>query len=583
MKSVTTRTLLTLILIAASAASAVEKEPPRNQAAKDEYKDASVHLGEDGKLVYTPDERGNKIPDFSRCGYMGGGVKLPDVPVKITLEPREGMPKELETYDPENPVLLDAADDAPRIQKAIDEVSAMPLDENGFRGAVLLKRGVYRTTTTLWIKASGVVLRGEGQAKDGSVILCAVSRPSAVIEIYGKRILTEIPNSRREIADKYVPWGVTSFNLKSTKGLAVGDTVVVFRPNTYEWLDVMGMRKKGWGKEKPVNEWGMCFDFMHMRFERNITAIEGNRITLDAPTVQAMDEKFGGGFVYKFTEEGAISQSGVEHLRTIGAVPSPASAPVKYTTLKSGVRFTGCVNCWARNLSLLRVDGCPFEVGSKHHMYADVGRMGTCKFITIQDCAALRGHSVFIIRRAQFCLIQRCMSYRGHHCNSSGARVQGPNVYLDMVNVQGFDAGPHHNYAMGLLYDNVLAKKMIAYHGRPHGWRGAQTVFWNAMPLIGTVITQLPKVDGLPVGRNYFFSTAQHKGREQLRGSAYEPRSLYLKQLEERLGKEAVKNVTTEAQRKASIDRKSELHRYTFLWEPIMYGIGEQTRKEAKK
>ena len=280
MKSVTPRTLLPLILLIAGAlaASAAENKPPRNQAAKDEYKDASVHLGEDGKLVYTPDERGNLIPDFSRCGYMGGGVKIPDVPVKITLEPREGMPKELETYDPKNPILLEAGDDAQRIQKAIDEVSAMPLDENGFRGAVLLKRGVYRTTTTLWIKASGVVLRGEGQAKDGTVILCAVSEvPSAVIELYGERILSESPGSRREIADTYVPWGVTSFNLKSVEGLAVGDTVVVFRPNTYEWLDVMGMRKY-WGQKPREGQW-MNFDFMNMRFERVITAIEGNRIT----------------------------------------------------------------------------------------------------------------------------------------------------------------------------------------------------------------------------------------------------------------------------------------------------------------
>ena len=27
-----------------------------------------VYPGEDGKLVYTPDEKGNVIPDFSHCG-----------------------------------------------------------------------------------------------------------------------------------------------------------------------------------------------------------------------------------------------------------------------------------------------------------------------------------------------------------------------------------------------------------------------------------------------------------------------------------------------------------------------------------
>src|SRR5476651_868243 len=65
-----------------------------------------VYPGKDGKLVYVPDENGNTIPDFSNCGYMGGGVKLPDVPVQATVNPGEG-------------------DAGARIQAAIDKVSAM--------------------------------------------------------------------------------------------------------------------------------------------------------------------------------------------------------------------------------------------------------------------------------------------------------------------------------------------------------------------------------------------------------------------------------------------------------------------------
>jgi len=83
-----------------------------------------VYPGEDGRLIYMPDEKDNIIPDFSHAGYMGGGVKLPDVPVRVTVEPGKG-------------------NDALRIQAAIDRVSKMPLDRNGFRGAVLLKRGRY--------------------------------------------------------------------------------------------------------------------------------------------------------------------------------------------------------------------------------------------------------------------------------------------------------------------------------------------------------------------------------------------------------------------------------------------------------
>jgi hypothetical protein len=134
-------------------------------SAKPKEEQASVKLGENGKLEYIADARENMIPDFSRAGYMGGGVKIPDLPVRITLEPRPGMNMALEMYNPDDPPDAGEGDDFPRIQAAIDKVSAMPLDKNGLRGAVLLKKGLYRTSKGLSIKASGVVLRGEGQGK----------------------------------------------------------------------------------------------------------------------------------------------------------------------------------------------------------------------------------------------------------------------------------------------------------------------------------------------------------------------------------------------------------------------------------
>src|SRR4051812_29065437 len=73
-----------------------------------------VHPGPDGKLVYTADENGNTIPDFSNCGYHGGGVRIPDVAVKATVAPES-----------------DAKDDTARIQQAINEVAKMPRDHNG--------------------------------------------------------------------------------------------------------------------------------------------------------------------------------------------------------------------------------------------------------------------------------------------------------------------------------------------------------------------------------------------------------------------------------------------------------------------
>src|SRR5687767_7746803 len=82
-----------------------------------------VKFGTDGKLVYKQDTKGNRVMDFSNAGYMGGGVSLPDVPVKVNVNASSG-------------------DRTAAIQTAINQVAAMPL-VNGFRGTVLLGPGTY--------------------------------------------------------------------------------------------------------------------------------------------------------------------------------------------------------------------------------------------------------------------------------------------------------------------------------------------------------------------------------------------------------------------------------------------------------
>src|SRR3954449_5773027 len=104
-----------------------------------------VRRGADGKLAYKSTPAGDRIMDFSYAGYMGGGVALPNVPVKRTIHP------------------TNTDDDSKTIQAALDEVAKLPL-ENGFRGAVLLAPGLFNCPQTLPLPASGIVLRGSGSA-----------------------------------------------------------------------------------------------------------------------------------------------------------------------------------------------------------------------------------------------------------------------------------------------------------------------------------------------------------------------------------------------------------------------------------
>src|SRR5690606_4807297 len=110
-----------------------------------------VYPGIDGKLTYVADSLGNTIPDFSNAGYKGGGLPIPTIAIKATIWPVLG-------------------DNSDNIQKVIDSVSALPADASGFRGAILLKMGYFRLEKPLYIKASGIVLRGEGMGETGTIL-----------------------------------------------------------------------------------------------------------------------------------------------------------------------------------------------------------------------------------------------------------------------------------------------------------------------------------------------------------------------------------------------------------------------------
>jgi len=110
-----------------------------------------IEISKDGKLTYTPDANGDRVPDFSYCGYMASELPIPDVPVKVIVPAMKG-------------------DATEKIQSAIDYVSSLPFDKQGFRGAVLLEKGTFEIAGGLTIRTSGVVLRGTGSDSAGTIL-----------------------------------------------------------------------------------------------------------------------------------------------------------------------------------------------------------------------------------------------------------------------------------------------------------------------------------------------------------------------------------------------------------------------------
>lgn len=449
--------------------------------------------------VLHADERGNTVPDFSRAGYRGGGVVLPVAATVRQLAPSEK-----------------SEDDGIRIQQALDEIASLPADSDGRRGALLLRRGTYRVTGSLQVDA-GVVLRGEGSGENDGTLIVATgterrpliivgapgfSRPASVIGTTPAHTgSAEVEGTSRRVVDGYVPWSGRTLTLEHIDRLSVGDRVVVFRPGTGEWIAALGMDRIKRSPDNPpesgrkLHQWKPAeYDFPMERF---ITAIDHaeNRVTLDAPLMIALDEKFGGARLYR-AESRRAAEGGVESLR-LAAEYKPGQETSDRDHAEIGVLFRASENAWARDVVALH-----FNLGfvTEH----------TAIFTTITDSALLDpvgpirgGHRYGFNLRGQYGLVENCRVRNARHAFSTSFRTRGPNVFLDgEAELSHTDSGPHERFALGALYDNIRESGDLIVQNRGdwgtgHGWAGAQQVFWNCT-VGGVIVLQRP-----PTAQNY--------------------------------------------------------------------------------
>ncbi|MBY0328443.1 MAG: glycoside hydrolase family 55 protein, partial [Gemmataceae bacterium] len=261
-----------------------------------------VATGSTGKLEYKTTPKGDRIVDFSYAGYMGGGVAIPNVQARKEVAPSGG-------------------DDSAAIQAAIAEVSALPL-EKGFRGAVLLKPGTFLCSKPITIAKEGVVLRGSGSGKDGTLIKMT-GEPHTAFIIEGPDLSypkVTLANSY-PIADAYIPAGAQSFSVKDAKGLAVGDSIRIRWQRTGKWIAFMGMdklvRKR---KGQPDNPQTWMKEDSEIVIHRTIRSIEGNRLTLNVPLTDTVDAQLLGkevAVVIKTPALKYLSQCGIESLQIV--------------------------------------------------------------------------------------------------------------------------------------------------------------------------------------------------------------------------------------------------------------------------
>lgn len=501
-----------------------------------------VSLGPDNRLHYATDANGNRIMDFSYAGYEGGGVFLPNAPVRATVIPT-------------------GADDTAAIQSAIDKVSALPLDKKGFRGTVQLASGTFNVSSTLNINASGVILRGNGTGADGTTI-SMTGDPFLFLKIAGSGSWQTLGNAAT-ITDSYVPSGANSFTVSDASGFAVGDTVLIRRPVTSQWIHLMGMDTLV--RNGQPQTWISAGSTITT--DRVISAINGNRITIDVPLSDNLDSQFTSPTTLsKYTFSGRISHVAAEGFAVIA---NPQNVDITEPQF-NGLNMSAVINGWIRDVIFQDTQNT-ITVSStvKQTTFDNVVVIHT-KPHTGDGPAdfALSGTQLFVNNSA---VKKVCDFNADPNCNpqSTGtwaavtqSRVTGPIVLLNFFGAdRGFD--PHQRWATGLLCDNcnfpnshTADKAGIAYSNRGilgsgQGWDAGWSVAWNVnatyflvqqppgsqnfcIGCAGTILTEAQPGSSSPMVPNGIYDSF---------GVRVTPSSLYLEQLCERLGPDAVAKI----------------------------------------
>ena len=446
-----------------------------------------VSMGPDGKLVYRAySEQGDRLMDWSQCGYKNSSVPIPDVPVAVTLEPLSGQAVQIDNLA--YPMGPDSRD---RVQAAIDKVAAMKADGDGVRGAVLLKRGTYYLTGSLTIR-SGVVLRGEGDGDDGTILIMRSPEGHGTAIHLGEPEGQVVPLGEGEadavrIVDEYVPSGSITLRLADTSPFKAGDFVYVRKTVNQAWIDLLGVGerlrhirggKEGMGKRPWTPE---AYRFRHLR---RIEAVNGNQITLDAILPQSFDQAHGGGDVYKVDVTKMGTHCGIESLQIVSNYDTTVTSQSKqanYLNFATAIAVRGAYDSWVRDCVV------------KHVSFAAVNIGSNTRQITVRDVKCLkpvgpvRGGKryAFNISGGTLHLFYKCYSEDSRHDFAIGSRETGPFAFVKCTAVRGGQSEPHHRWSTGALYDNVITKDgaLAAINrgdsGSGHGWAGANMMFWN--------------------------------------------------------------------------------------------------------
>lgn len=464
------------------------------------------------KLSYQTDKRGDRVPDFSACGYTAGAQPLPDVAPVLVVPTAPG-------------------DATRRIQSAIDKVSRAQPGVDGFRGAVYLAAGEHRVSGQLRISESGVVLRGAGAGKGGATIVATGQGRRPLIHICPRDPQPPAVGMTVRVTQPYVAVGSDEIEVEDSSAFFVGDRVRVTRPGSKEWIEKLKARVLGvgWRPERVDIHW-----------ERTIEAINGAKLKLSAPLTCSMDEQMGTlGSVARTQPTNRLRKVGIQDLTLRSDYR--ANSPLDEDHAWHGVVANHAEDLWVR------------RVRFKHFAGGAVLLREECHRATVVDCLSLapvselggyRRHSFFT--GGQQTLFLRCWAEQGMHDFSVGHCAPGPNAFVNCyAHKTHGDSGPLEAWATGVLYDNVRIDRGDLFFGNRWvdppgaGWSAANCMAWQCQAAQIHCYNP-PGAANWTIG---FWAQPLGDGHIEGDGDFVKPLSLFQQQTSDRLGEEAAKRV----------------------------------------
>ena len=412
----------------------------------------------DDDITFNAYPNGDRIPDYSFCGYMAGEAALPDllkdssVPV-IRLE-------------------APAGDATSLLQGIIDHASTLPVQSNGFRAVVLLDKGTFNVGGALKISTGGIVIRGSGP---GTVIKGTGFSRETLIRIEGKDDRTY--SEKKAIACEYLPVNSSIIPLETGHGFKAGDKVRITRPSPQNWISDLGADKIGLYADYNLPAW-RAGDF-DLNFDRTVVSADAGSITLDVPLPQSFEAKYGGGYVRSFDWPGRIDHFAVENLTLESEYEEGYLKDEDHRWL--AISIDNAADGWVR------------RVNAVHFVSSAVAVFNGGSRITVEECKCLEPvGEIGGYRRLSYqtfgqqTLFNRCYSEEGYHDFSVGFSTAGPNAFVQCyaARTHGF-SGALGGWSCGTLFDRVTVENdpikfsYLDLDLQGGGWSSANSLCWQ--------------------------------------------------------------------------------------------------------